>query len=106
MSDTTITYLSQAFSTLRTPEEFGALLRDMCTLGELTSMAERLRVAEQLQRGVSYRDIAQSLGSIMEKEATMLFCRDCTARCKHIISHVLPPFSELGLFFHQQQRNL
>lgn len=62
MSDTTITYLSQALSTLQTPEEFGALLRDMCTLKELNSMAERLRVAEQLQLGVSYRDIAQNLG--------------------------------------------
>ena len=41
--------LSKAFIGLKSEKEVFALLRDICTLSEMSAMAERLDVAEQVQ---------------------------------------------------------
>ncbi len=42
--------LSQAFVGLKNEKEVFALLRDICTLSEMSAMAERLQVAEQVEQ--------------------------------------------------------
>lgn len=48
---------------LKSEKEVFALLRDICTLSEMSAMAERLDVAEQVQKGVTYRTIAKNTGA-------------------------------------------
>lgn len=55
--------LSQAFVGLKSEKEVFALLRDICTLSEISAMAERLEVAEQVEKWVSYRTIAKNTGA-------------------------------------------
>ena len=55
--------LSQAFIGLKNEKEVFALLRDICTLSEMSAMAERLDVADQVSRGVTYRAIAKNTGA-------------------------------------------
>ena len=55
--------LSQAFVGLQDEKEVFALLRDICTLSEISAMAERLDVADQVSRGVTYRTIAKNTGA-------------------------------------------
>ena len=55
--------LSQAFVGLKNEKEVFALLRDICTLSEMSAMAERLEVAEQVENWVSYRTIAKNTGA-------------------------------------------
>lgn len=55
--------LSQAFVGLKNEKEVFALLRDICTLSEMSAMAERLEVAEQVKQWVSYRTIAKNTGA-------------------------------------------
>ncbi len=47
---------------LNKPEEFKALLEDLCTPAELRSMADRWRVARLLETGDSYRSINEKTG--------------------------------------------
>lgn len=42
--------LSQAFVGLKNEKEAFSLLRDICTLSEMSAMAERLEVAEQVEK--------------------------------------------------------
>ena len=42
--------LSKAFIGLKNEKEVFALLRDICTLSEISAMAERLEVAEQVEK--------------------------------------------------------
>lgn len=47
----------------RDPEEMRAMLADLCTPGEIRSLAERWRVARLLDEGeLSYRDIHEATG--------------------------------------------
>ena len=55
--------LAEAFVGLRDTEEVYALLRDICTLSEMSAMAERLDVAELVQKWVAYRTIAKNTGA-------------------------------------------
>lgn len=55
--------LSQAFVWLKDETEVFALLRDICSLSELSAMAERLEVAEQVNKGIAYRKIAKNTGA-------------------------------------------
>lgn len=55
--------LSRAFIGLKNEEEVFALLRDICTLSEMSAMAERLDVAEQVEKWVTYRMIAKNTGA-------------------------------------------
>jgi len=55
--------LCEAFLTLKTKGECRKFLRDLCTIEEIRSMAERLQVAKQVNKGVSYRVIADKTDS-------------------------------------------
>lgn len=50
--------LFQAILKLRTVRECEDFFRDIMTLHEIEEMAERLRIAKMLDRGLSYLDIA------------------------------------------------
>ena len=47
---------------LKTEKEVAAFLRDLCTIEELEEMAKRFWAVRMLQRGRSYREIAQKTG--------------------------------------------
>ena len=49
--------LSEALLSLRTPQEVGEFLEDLCTPAELEAMVDRWRVAQLLDQGYTYRDI-------------------------------------------------
>ena len=51
--------LCQAFGRLRTVDEVERFLRDLCTMGELEAMAHRWQVAQQLDRGLPYLEVAR-----------------------------------------------
>lgn len=55
--------LSKAFIGLKSEKEVFALLRDICSISEMSAMAERLDVAEQVERWVAYRTIAKNTGA-------------------------------------------
>jgi TrpR-related protein YerC/YecD len=55
--------LSRAFIGLKTEKEVFALLRDICSISEMSAMAERLDVAEQVEKWVAYRTIAKNTGA-------------------------------------------
>ena len=51
--------LSEAFLALRTAGEARDFLEDLCTPAELEAMVDRWRVAQLLDRGLSYREIRE-----------------------------------------------
>lgn len=55
--------LSKAFIGLKSEKEVFALLRDICSISEMSAMAERLDVAEQVANWVAYRIIAKNTGA-------------------------------------------
>ena len=54
-----ISDLSEAIASLRSPEEAGRFLRDLCTLSELEAMAHRWQVANLLEEGLPYLEISR-----------------------------------------------
>ncbi len=46
-----------------TEEDMGSFLRDIATLSELQDLGERLEVAVQLSKGLSYRQVARLTGA-------------------------------------------
>lgn len=54
--------LCRALSCLQTPEEVAAFLEDICTLNEMTSLAQRFRVAQLLDSGEQYLRIVKDTG--------------------------------------------
>jgi len=55
--------LCSALRSCKSDEEIADLLRDVGTLAELQSWSERLEVAKQLARGLSYRQVAANTGA-------------------------------------------
>lgn len=55
--------LADAVASLRDEEEALRFLRDLCTVNELRSFAERWQVARLLDEGVSYHDISERTGA-------------------------------------------
>ena len=54
--------MEQLFATIASlegPEETEAFLRDLCTLSELEAMAHRWQVAQLVDEGLSYLEIAE-----------------------------------------------
>ena len=51
--------LFQAIASMKTPEETGRLLRDLCTVSELDAMAHRWQVAQLLDEGLPYLEVAK-----------------------------------------------
>ena len=62
--------LCRAFLTLRTEEEVGALLEDLCTIKEAEDMAQRLYVASLLDGGANYKQISEAIG--LKPDCTMI----------------------------------
>lgn len=55
--------LLEAIAMLAAPKEVQAFLEDLCTPTEISSMAERWRVARLLGEGMTFRDISQQTGA-------------------------------------------
>ena len=51
--------LSEAIASLRSADEVGRFLRDLCTLSELEAMAHRWQVARLLEEGLPYLEISR-----------------------------------------------
>jgi TrpR-related protein YerC/YecD len=51
--------LFATIAALRTPQEVQAFLRDLCTRAELDAMAHRWEVAQLLEEGLPYLEVAQ-----------------------------------------------
>src|SRR3954462_8086742 len=51
--------LFAAIASMKTPEEAGRLLRDLCTVSELDAMAHRWQVAQLLDEGLPYLEVAK-----------------------------------------------
>lgn len=63
LEDKSIDKLFDAILLLKTREECYRFFEDICTIGEVKSMAQRLQVAEMLKKGFTYTDIAQTTGA-------------------------------------------
>ncbi len=61
--DEHIKTLYKALLTLKTEEECGAFLEDLCTITEIKSMAQRLQVALLLSEKEIYSEIAKKTGA-------------------------------------------
>jgi len=53
------TDLFETIASLRTAQETQAFLRDLCTRAELDAMAHRWQVAQLLEEGLPYLEVAQ-----------------------------------------------
>ena len=51
--------LSEAIASLQSAEEAQSFLTDLCTPAEIEAMVDRWRVAQLLDRGLTYRDISE-----------------------------------------------
>jgi TrpR-related protein YerC/YecD len=51
--------LFEAIASMKTPEEAARLLRDLCTVSELDAMAHRWQVAQLLDEGLPYLEVAK-----------------------------------------------
>lgn len=54
--------LYRGILTLKTTKECRAFFRDLCTIGELQEFSERFEVAQLIDKGVPYREIAVQTG--------------------------------------------
>ncbi len=54
--------LYRAFLTVQNEKECEKFLRDVCTISELKAMAERLEVAQLVDKGLTYRNINAKTG--------------------------------------------
>jgi TrpR-related protein YerC/YecD len=55
--------LLRAIVSLRTTEEAARFLRDLCTLAELEAMAHRWQVAQLVDEGLPYHEVARQTGA-------------------------------------------
>jgi TrpR-related protein YerC/YecD len=63
LKDPAIDRLFDAILLLKNREECYRFFEDICTIGEVQSMAQRLQVADMLKAGKTYTDIAQATGA-------------------------------------------
>lgn len=63
IKDPYINRLFDAILLLDNREDCYRFFEDICTIGEIQSMAQRLQVAEMLKEGRTYTDIAQATGA-------------------------------------------
>lgn len=54
--------LIKAFLTLKDEKEMSAFFRDLCTFKELHELSMRLQIAQLLNEGASYREVAEKTG--------------------------------------------
>ncbi len=62
LKDPAVDRLFQAILSLRNEEECYRFFEDLCTVGEIRSLAQRLQVAEMLHAGMTYDEIAARTG--------------------------------------------
>jgi TrpR-related protein YerC/YecD len=55
--------LRDALLSMRKPAELEVFLRDLCTLNELEAMAHRWQVAQLVDQGLPYLEIAEKTGA-------------------------------------------
>ncbi len=55
--------LFEAVLTLNTSDECYRLFSDLCTVGEIKAMAQRLQAAEMLQGGATYDQVVAATGT-------------------------------------------
>ena len=60
--------LIDAFTNIDNNEDMESFLADLCSVGELTAISERLKIASKLKNGEMYSDIASS----MDVSATLI----------------------------------
>jgi TrpR-related protein YerC/YecD len=63
LNEKEVRQLFQAVLQLKTIEECYQFFDDLCTVGEIKSMAQRLEVARMLQNGFTYSQIEQQTGA-------------------------------------------
>ncbi len=54
--------LIEAVSAIKNPQDLSDFLQDLCTPAELESLADRWEVAQLIDAGENYRDIAEKTG--------------------------------------------
>lgn len=55
-------YLFSALAAVNTPSEVEALLDDLCTIGEVQEMSNRIAAARMLAAGSTYNEICEATG--------------------------------------------
>lgn len=63
MKDELIDNLFKAVLLLKDIDECYKFFEDICTVGEIKAMAQRLEVARMLKEGMTYNDIAEKTGA-------------------------------------------
>jgi len=63
LNDPYVDMLFEAILLLQNREECYRFFEDICTIGEVQSMAQRLQVAKMLKEGRTYTEIAQATGA-------------------------------------------
>ena len=63
LSSKKINELYEAILLLKTPNECRAFFRDLCTLAEIETMAERFQIAKMVNRNIPYREVSKKTGS-------------------------------------------
>ncbi len=63
LKDPYVNRLFDAILLLENRDDCYRFFEDICTIGEVQSMAQRLQVAEMLKEGRTYTDIAQTTGA-------------------------------------------
>jgi TrpR-related protein YerC/YecD len=53
--------LFEAILSLKTVKEAESFFRDLCTIDEIKAMSERWQIVKMLEKGVTYREIAEKL---------------------------------------------
>ena len=62
-NDEDMGYLMEVIASINDPKDCGNFFDDLCTIQELKSMAQRLKVAKMLTQGKVYGDIAAETGA-------------------------------------------
>jgi TrpR-related protein YerC/YecD len=55
--------LCEAMRSMRSVDELERFLRDLCTVGELETLAHRWQVAQYLDHGYPYHEVAKATGA-------------------------------------------
>lgn len=55
--------LTEMLAGIASPGEAAHMLADLCTPGEVAALEERWRVAQLLDRGLTYREVAREAGA-------------------------------------------
>ena len=63
LESTSVQRLFRVIQNLETPEECRLFFEDICTIGELKAMAQRLEVARMLQEKNTYEAIVERTGA-------------------------------------------